>query len=147
MSAWRCGDCGNENSRGIRLCARCGASMDEAAQQAPPSPHDSAISEGLRGFLAKWSPEGNVESDARFADERRLVTAVFADISGYSALADQLDPEQLADVIDPVITALAGVVGRYDGCVNKFAGDALLCLFGAPVSHEEIGRASCRERV
>jgi predicted ATPase/class 3 adenylate cyclase len=65
------------------------------------------------------------------------VTAVFADISGFTELADRLDPEQLVDVVDPVISALADVVGSYGGHVDKFAGDALLCLFGAPVTHED----------
>jgi class 3 adenylate cyclase/predicted ATPase len=71
------------------------------------------------------------------AEERRLVTALFADISGFTPLADRLDPEQLVEIIDPIITRLSSVVGRYEGYVDKFAGDALLAFFGAPVSHED----------
>ncbi|PWU21018.1 MAG: hypothetical protein C5B48_11785, partial [Candidatus Rokuibacteriota bacterium] len=70
-------------------------------------------------------------------EERRLITALFADISGFTALADRLDPERLLEVIDPVIAALSSVVGRHEGYVEKFAGDALMALFGAPVSHED----------
>jgi adenylate cyclase len=69
--------------------------------------------------------------------ELRLVTAVFADISGFSNLASRLDPEELSDAIDPVIEALGNVVARYGGFVEKYAGDALLAVFGAPVSHED----------
>lgn len=70
-------------------------------------------------------------------DERRLVTAVFADISGFSELTNRLDPEQLLEVIDPVVAALSNVVGRYEGVIEKFAGDALMALFGAPVAHDD----------
>jgi len=78
-----------------------------------------------------------VEEGGQFQEERRLVTAVFADVSGFTPLADRLDPEELLEVIDPVVSALSSVVGRYEGFVEKFAGDALLALFGAPISHED----------
>jgi adenylate cyclase len=93
----------------------------------------SANPEGTRfcGQCGAKAPE------AAAAEERRLVTAVFADISGFTPLADRLDPEELLEVIDPVVSALSSVVGRYEGFVEKFAGDALLALFGAPVSHDD----------
>jgi adenylate cyclase len=69
--------------------------------------------------------------------ELRLVTAVFADVSGFTDLATRLDPEELSEAIDPVIEALGNVVARYGGFVEKYAGDALLAVFGAPVSHED----------
>ena len=78
-----------------------------------------------------------VDVAERGTAEIRLVTALFADVSGFTALAERLDPEQLLAVIDPVVTRLADVVARYEGYVEKFAGDALLALFGAPVSHED----------
>ena len=67
-------------------------------------------------------------------EERRLITALFGDVPGFTQLADRLDPEELLEVIDPVIASLSSIVGRYEGYVEKFAGDALLALFGAPVS-------------
>ncbi|HYI23503.1 MAG TPA: adenylate/guanylate cyclase domain-containing protein, partial [Candidatus Limnocylindrales bacterium] len=70
-------------------------------------------------------------------EERRLVTALFADLSGFTPLSERLDAEELLEVIDPIITALSDIVGRYGGYVEKFAGDALLALFGAPVAHED----------
>ncbi len=70
-------------------------------------------------------------------EERRLVTALFADLSGFTPLSERLDAEELLEVIDPIITALSDIVGRYGGYVEKFAGDALLALFGAPIAHED----------
>src|SRR4030095_15037015 len=51
-------------------------------------------------------------------------------------------PEQLLEVIDPVVTGLSTIVGRYEGYVEKFAGDAVLAVVGAPITHEDdAGRA------
>src|SRR5437762_2657546 len=80
----------------------------------------------------------------KLPEERRLITALFADVSGFTSLADRLDPEQLLEVIDPVISGLSSIVGRYEGYVEKFAGDALLALFGAPVTHEDDAERALR---
>src|SRR5438270_5448144 len=63
---------------------------------------------------------------------QRVATALFADISGFTSLAHRLDPESLHEVIAPTIAALAGVAERHGGFIAKYAGDALLVLFGAP---------------
>ena len=76
-------------------------------------------------------------SPERAGEERRTVTALFADLSNFSRLVATLDTEELLAVIDPVIAALSTIVDRHGGYVEKFAGDALLALFGAPVAHED----------
>jgi class 3 adenylate cyclase/tetratricopeptide (TPR) repeat protein len=76
-------------------------------------------------------------STAGLRSERRLVTALFADISGFSELTGRVDTEELLEVIDPVVSALGNVVGRFGGTVEKYAGDAILALFGAPVAHDD----------
>jgi adenylate cyclase len=117
----------------MRFCGHCGAPVE--ATEAPEAPFD--VSQTLRSFVAQPVAERLVEAGGELPEERRLITALFADVSGFTALADRLDPEQLLEVIDPVISGLSSVVGRYEGYVEKFAGDALLALFGAPVSHED----------
>ena len=107
--------------------------------EAPPSPTapDPDRTDALRSFVTGQVADRLVEAGGRLTEERRLVTALFADLSGFTPLSERLDPEQLLEVIDPIISALTDVVGRYEGFVEKFAGDALLALFGAPVSHED----------
>ena len=78
------------------------------------------------------------------AEERRLITALFADLSGFTSLAERLDAEQLLEVIDPIVASLAEVVGRYDGHVEKYAGDAILALFGAPTAHDDDAERALR---
>jgi adenylate cyclase len=136
MANWACTACGGENPEGMKFCGHCGAKAEAAAEAAPfPDEHD--VAEALRSFVAGPVAEKLVEAGGKLPEERRLITALFADVSGFTSLADRLDPEQLLEVIDPVISGLSSVVGRYEGYVEKFAGDALMALFGAPVSHED----------
>ena len=144
---WACHACAGENPTGMRFCGHCGAPAGDAgaAPVAPDGPVDRAVpdvqqpvlEDVLRSFVASQVADRLVEGGGRLQEERRLVTAVFADLSGFTALAERLDPEQLLEVIDPLIHLLTEIVGRYEGYVEKFAGDALLAFFGAPTAHED----------
>ncbi|MSQ37802.1 MAG: hypothetical protein EXR61_05765 [Chloroflexi bacterium] len=69
--------------------------------------------------------------------ERRLVTVLFADMVGFTALADELDPELLQELVSGIFEALAEEAIRYDGTIEKFIGDAIFVIFGAPIAHED----------
>ena len=69
--------------------------------------------------------------------ERRRVSVVFVDLMGFSTLTHGLDPEDLRDLADEVLTVVAGVVEDYDGHVDAFRGDGLIAVFGAPHSHAD----------
>jgi adenylate cyclase len=135
MSSWTCVSCGGENPEGTKFCGHCGSPATATAADIEAGERD--VAEALKRFVAGPVAERLVEAGGHIPEERRLVTALFADVSGFTTLADRLDPEQLLEVIDPVIAGLSSVVGRYGGYVEKFAGDALMALFGAPVSHED----------
>src|SRR5215210_6014506 len=142
MARWTCASCSGGNPAGTRFCGHCGLAREGSwrcgacgGANAPATLFCGACGT-RRGDLVEPAalPAGDEE---RLPEERRLVTAIFADISGFTRLADRLDPEQLLDVIDPIVSALSTIVARYEGYVEKYAGDALLALFGAPVSHED----------
>ncbi len=71
------------------------------------------------------------------ARERRRVSVVFVDLAGFSSLTHGLDPEELRDLADEVLTMVAGIIEEYDGHVDAFRGDGLIALFGAPHSHPD----------
>ncbi len=68
--------------------------------------------------------------------ERRQVTVLFADISGFTALSETMDPEAVRDLMNACFSRLAPVVEKYEGSIDKFIGDEMMVLFGAPVAHE-----------
>src|SRR5437763_15644279 len=136
MATWVCGACAGENPEGMRFCGHCGAARSDL-EQAPTRQTEQDVADALRSFVSEQVADHLIESGGRLPEERRLITALFADVSGFTSLADRLDPEELLEVIDPVISGLSSIDGRYEGYVEKFAGDALMALFGAPVSHED----------
>jgi class 3 adenylate cyclase len=69
--------------------------------------------------------------------ERKLVTVLFADLVGSTALADEQDPERTRAVLDRFYAEMAAEVEAVDGTVEKFAGDAVMAAFGAPTAHED----------
>ncbi|HEX9299886.1 MAG TPA: ABC transporter substrate-binding protein, partial [Actinomycetota bacterium] len=76
-------------------------------------------------------------SDASTRDERRIVTAVFADLVGSTALAERLDPEELKLIVGEAIARIIAAVESFGGTIKDLAGDGVLALFGAPIAHED----------
>ncbi|MBI4499445.1 MAG: tetratricopeptide repeat protein [Chloroflexi bacterium] len=70
-------------------------------------------------------------------DERRLVTVLFGDVSGFTAMSEKLDPEDMKTIMDNCLKGLADQVAKYDGTVDKFEGDLIMAIWGAPVAHED----------
>ena len=74
---------------------------------------------------------------AQEAGERKLVTTLFADLSGFTALSAVTDPEEVRELVNGCFDVLVPVVENCGGTVDKFIGDAVMALFGAPVAHED----------
>jgi class 3 adenylate cyclase/tetratricopeptide (TPR) repeat protein len=77
-------------------------------------------------------------------EQRRLVTVLFADLSGYTAVAERLDHETVKALIERCLTRLATEVERFGGTVDKFIGDSVMAVFGAPVAHEDDAERAVR---
>ncbi len=69
--------------------------------------------------------------------ERRLVTILFADLSGFTALSENLDPEELSDSLNICFEILNRIITRHDGTIHKYEGDSVLAIFGLPHAHED----------
>src|SRR5438045_1397604 len=70
-------------------------------------------------------------------EERKVVTALFADLAGSTALGERLDPEEVKLVVGEAVARIVNVVESLGGTVKDLAGDGVLALFGAPVTHED----------
>ncbi len=69
--------------------------------------------------------------------ERRVCTIAFCDLQGSTAIAERLDPEEWAEIVNEALAAIVAPVARYEGTVARLLGDAVLAYFGAPVAHED----------
>ena len=72
------------------------------------------------------------------------MTVVFADLSGYTAVAERMDPEAVKSLVDRSLRRLGEEVDRYGGRVDKYIGDNVMAVFGAPIAHEDDAERAVR---
>ncbi|MGI9080782.1 MAG: adenylate/guanylate cyclase domain-containing protein [Thermoleophilaceae bacterium] len=82
-------------------------------------------------------PRGPVAQPERPPEERRHVTVLFADLSGYTAVAERMDPEAVKSLVERSLRRLGLEIERFGGTIDKYIGDNVMALFGAPVAHED----------
>jgi class 3 adenylate cyclase len=77
-------------------------------------------------------------SPAQFAitSEKKLVSIVFADLSGFTTLSEKLGPERITEIVNLCFKRLGKIVYEFEGYIDKFMGDCIMALFGAPIAHE-----------
>jgi len=78
------------------------------------------------------------------ADERRVVTVLFADLVGFTSLSETMDPESVKNLVDRCFELLVAEIISFGGQVDKIIGDAIVALFGAPVAHEDDAERAVR---
>src|SRR6266568_2389226 len=83
-------------------------------------------------------------STTSMREERKVVTALFADLAGSTALGERLDPEEVKLVVGEAVARIVRTVEAFGGTVKDLAGDGVLALFGAPVTHEDDAERAVR---
>ncbi|MFL5956020.1 MAG: adenylate/guanylate cyclase domain-containing protein [Solirubrobacterales bacterium] len=143
-----CESCGAESPEGARFCMSCGTALERrcpsCGELAPPGAKFCPnCGTPLAAGAARPSPEPT-PPEAPPAEERRQVTVLFADLSGYTAVAERMDPEAVKALVDRSLRRLGEEVARFGGQVDKYIGDNVMAIFGAPVSHEDDAERAVR---
>jgi class 3 adenylate cyclase/tetratricopeptide (TPR) repeat protein len=113
----QCPTCGSEQASSASFCSSCGSALDAGARRSEPG------------------------SDQ---EERRVVTVLFADLVGSTALGERLDPEDVRTLQGELFALVNAEVERFGGVSEKFAGDAVLAVFGVPRTHEDDAERAVR---
>nr|WP_067289970.1 adenylate/guanylate cyclase domain-containing protein [Marinobacterium profundum] len=134
-----CPGCGQVVSPTARFCNACGIALEDAAPEALPAATTAAPIHYTPPHLAQRILAEQSARQARGGNggERKTITVLFADMTGSTALIQDLDPEEARRLIDPVLELMMEAVHHYEGYVAKSLGDGILALFGAPIAHED----------
>src|SRR5438132_2374334 len=162
-----CPQCRHANPPGTKFCGECGTRLQSLcpACQASNPPSNKFCSEccqrlaGAAPTPTSVAAPAPVTTPARFASpevytprhlaekiltsksaiegERKIVTVMFSDVSGFTAMSEKLDPEDVHSIMDRAFEVILEAVHRYEGTVNQFLGDGVMALFGAPIAHED----------
>jgi class 3 adenylate cyclase/tetratricopeptide (TPR) repeat protein len=132
-----CPHCGSEILPDDDFCGECGRDLRET--KSPIAVDYSKPQTYTPKFLADKIVAGRQSIEG----ERKLVTVLFADVANYTAMSEKLDPEEVHQIMDGCFRLLMDEVHRYEGTVDKFTGDGMMALFGAPVAHEDHAQRAC----
>src|SRR5438105_4989016 len=134
-----CASCGTENAAGRKFCGQCGNALARSCSAcgAANPPDDKFCGEcgaGLAGTAAVAAP----------AAERRLVSVLFADLVGFTALSESRDAEEVRELLSRYFNTAERLMSLYGGTVEKFIGDAVMAVWGTPVAQEDDAERAVR---
>src|SRR5262245_20347005 len=152
-----CGECGTRlqslcpacqaaNPPTNKFCSECGQRLaggaPTPAPATPPAPAEAPVATTARfaspeAYTPRHLAEKILTSKGAIEGERKIVTVMFSDVSGFTAISEKLDPEDVHAIMDRVFEVVLNAVHHYEGTVNQFLGDGVMALFGAPIAHED----------
>ncbi len=145
----RCPACGNENRGGRKFCSRCGAPLaltcpacgaGNEAEDRFCGECGSALTLTVPPDTVAAEPSGR---EAQVA-ERRLVSVLFADLVGFTPLSERRDAEEVRELLSRYFETARRLIELYGGSLEKFIGDAVMAVWGAPVAQEDDAERAVR---
>jgi len=133
-----CPKCGNVNRPSSNFCDACGHDLGES-KDAPPLDYSEPHS-----YTPKYLADKILTTRSSIEGERKLVTVLFVDVSDFTSISEQLDPEEVHQMMDGCFKILMDEIHRHEGTINQFTGDGVMALFGAPVAYEDHARRACQ---
>ena len=145
-----CSECRTENPSGRKFCIECGKTLALACpgcgeENPPVAKFCGECGSPLAGGPTPPGAAALSNAHATSATtERRLVSVLFADLVGFTALSESRDSEEVRDVLSSYFETCRTVIARYGGTVEKFIGDAVMAVWGTPVAHEDDAERAVR---
>jgi len=133
----KCPKCQAEITEAAKFCSECGCELRDviaAPLKAYRHPHT---------YTPKFLADEILTTRGAIEGERKLVTVLFADVANYTAMAEQLDPEEAHQIMDGCFRILLDEVHECHGTINQFTGDGIMALFGAPLAMEDHAQRAC----
>ena len=139
-----CTTCQYDNPPKARFCGQCGAPLAARcpARNEPVTPELRFCTACGHALTAPATPAEAPAAPAAEEGERRHATVAFSDLSGYTALNERLDPEEVEAIMGRIKREAIAIIERHGGIVNQFVGDEIMALYGVPVARrDDPGRA------
>jgi len=152
----KCQKCGSDNREGVKFCEECGAKLElecpackaklpigkkfcgECGYDLGKSTDTAAFKENEQDTRISDSPlEETIATRIPAEGERKHVTVLFSDLTGYTTMSEKLDPEEVKEITSLIFSGISKIVAKYDGFIEKYAGDAVMVIFGVPQAHED----------
>jgi class 3 adenylate cyclase len=151
----QCPECQFENREGVKFCEDCGAKFElecpackaniplgrkfcgDCGYNLTPTKKISGEKSEAESLPSSPSTKKSSSDVAPLEGERKHVTVLFSDLTGYTVMSEKLDPEEVKEITSRIFGEISKTVDKYDGFIEKYAGDAVMALFGVPRAHED----------
>jgi class 3 adenylate cyclase/tetratricopeptide (TPR) repeat protein len=139
-----CAACGTENEQGRKFCGECGAPLSRACPSCATANAPAAKFCGECGARLDEPALAPAAPRPEPAAERRLVSVLFADLVGHTTFSESRDAEEVRELLSRYFDTARTVIERYGGTVEKFIGDAVMAVWGAPTANEDDAERAVR---
>jgi class 3 adenylate cyclase/tetratricopeptide (TPR) repeat protein len=131
-----CQKCGFRAPADFDFCPKCATALAAPLVQAERDTQ-AMLSHAVERLIPRAFAERLVATRGEVSHERRMVTILFSDVKGSTAMGESLDPEEVMDIMSGAFDVLIQPIYRYEGTLARLMGDAILAFFGAPIAHED----------